>query len=36
MINPTEFAWIPNPKSQQQLAEAITDGVFAWLKASLS
>jgi len=36
MINPTEFDWIVNPAAQQQLASAIADGVFAWLKASLS
>ena len=36
MINPTEFAWIVDPKAQQQLAAAIADGVFAWLKSNLS
>ncbi len=36
MINPTEFAWIVNPTAQQQLASAIAEGVFAWVKANLS
>ncbi|MGF1481929.1 MAG: N-acetylmuramoyl-L-alanine amidase [Cyanophyceae cyanobacterium] len=30
MINPVEFEWITNPQQQQQLAEAIAQGVVAW------
>ena len=32
MINPNEFEWITNPQSQQQLAEAIADGVTEWFR----
>ncbi len=34
MINPNEFEWITNPEAQAQLAEAIANGVTAWLHNS--
>lgn len=30
MINPVEFEWISNPKSQQQLAATLADGITQW------
>lgn len=32
MINPNEFEWITNPNEQQRLADAIADGITAWLQ----
>lgn len=32
MINPVEFEWIVNPQEQEKLAEAIADGVVAWMR----
>lgn len=34
MINPVEFEWIIDPREQQRLAEAIAQGVVAWLQKS--
>ncbi|HEY9735568.1 MAG TPA: N-acetylmuramoyl-L-alanine amidase, partial [Trichocoleus sp.] len=31
MINPVEFEWIVDPQAQQELAEALADGVTAWV-----
>lgn len=31
MINPTEFEWITDPESQQQLVTTLADGIEAWL-----
>lgn len=31
MINPEEFEWITDPVSQQALAQALADGIEAWL-----
>ncbi|MBE9078465.1 N-acetylmuramoyl-L-alanine amidase [Romeria aff. gracilis LEGE 07310] len=31
MINPEEFEWITDPDSQRVLADALTDGIEAWL-----
>lgn len=32
MINPNEFEWIVNPAEQERLADALADGVTAWLQ----
>ena len=32
MINPNEFEWIANPEAQQQLANALAEGITLWLK----
>lgn len=34
MINPDEFEWIMDPQEQQRLANAIADGLVAWLQSS--
>jgi N-acetylmuramoyl-L-alanine amidase len=34
MINPNEFEWIVDPEEQEQLAEAIAEGVTEWLLIS--
>lgn len=34
MINPDEFEWIMDPQEQQRLADAIADGLAAWLQSS--
>jgi N-acetylmuramoyl-L-alanine amidase len=34
MINPEEFEWIVDPEEQEQLAEAIADGVTEWVLTS--
>jgi len=31
MTNPQEFEWITNPQAQQQLAQAIAEGVSSWI-----
>jgi N-acetylmuramoyl-L-alanine amidase len=33
MINPQEFEWITDPQQQQQLADALADGITQWLQA---
>lgn len=35
MINPTEFEWIIDPASQQQLVTTLADGIEAWLIQAL-
>lgn len=32
MINPEEFEWIVDPQSQEQLADALADGVVQWVQ----
>ncbi|MBF2076614.1 MAG: N-acetylmuramoyl-L-alanine amidase [Synechococcales cyanobacterium C42_A2020_086] len=32
MINPEEFEWIVDPRSQEQLADALADGVVQWVQ----
>ncbi|MGK7929232.1 MAG: N-acetylmuramoyl-L-alanine amidase, partial [Spirulina sp.] len=32
MINPTEFEWIVDGQEQEKLADAIADGIVAWLQ----
>jgi N-acetylmuramoyl-L-alanine amidase len=32
MINPNEFEWIVNPAEQERLADALADGITAWLQ----
>ncbi|WP_317134593.1 N-acetylmuramoyl-L-alanine amidase [Leptolyngbya sp. 7M] len=32
MINPDEFEWIINPAEQERLADALADGIAAWLQ----
>jgi N-acetylmuramoyl-L-alanine amidase len=32
MINPNEFEWITNPAAQQQLANALADGITLWFQ----
>jgi N-acetylmuramoyl-L-alanine amidase len=34
MINPNEFEWVTNPKSQRQLASALANGITAWFHQS--
>jgi N-acetylmuramoyl-L-alanine amidase len=36
MINPEEFEWIINPRSQQKLAAAIAQGITQWIELALS
>ncbi|HEY9640799.1 MAG TPA: N-acetylmuramoyl-L-alanine amidase [Coleofasciculaceae cyanobacterium] len=36
MTNPNEFEWIINPKAQKQLADAIADGISAWVEQAVS
>jgi N-acetylmuramoyl-L-alanine amidase len=36
MINPYEFEWIVNPQEQAKLAEALADGIVAWVKQTQS
>ncbi|ACK71664.1 cell wall hydrolase/autolysin [Gloeothece citriformis PCC 7424] len=33
MINPEEFEWITNSQEQQKLAQAIAEGITAWLQS---
>ncbi|HHP7244903.1 MAG TPA: N-acetylmuramoyl-L-alanine amidase [Elainellaceae cyanobacterium] len=35
MINPDEFEWITDPNSQRQLADALADGIVAWMDAQI-
>jgi N-acetylmuramoyl-L-alanine amidase len=34
MTNPQEFEWITNPQAQQQLAQAIAEGVISWMSVT--
>lgn len=32
MINPTEFEWIVDPQSQQELSESLAEGILLWFE----
>ncbi|MEP0921378.1 N-acetylmuramoyl-L-alanine amidase [Leptolyngbya sp. ST-U4] len=36
MINPDEFEWITDPQEQERLADALADGIQAWIDARSS